>query len=79
MPLSDKGITEIQDGYFDLGSMMEGYLSQLDKIMTSEDFEDPSMMYDVLDLMIETIQEYGELIDDVYQTELISEEELDED
>jgi len=73
MALTDKGAEELHDIFMSFSGIMDGYLSELDKIIMTEDGEDTTTFDSLINLMRETIDNFEDDSVDVYDSEFIDE------
>jgi len=79
MPLTDNGKEVLQDAYMEFIGNLDGLLGELDRLTTSDEGEDFDIMEDVMDLIADSVDDFSVDISDIYDTEWLEEEELDED
>jgi hypothetical protein len=79
MPLTDNGKEVLQDAYMEFIGNLDGLLGELDRLTTSDEGEDFDIMEDVMDLIADSVDDFTVDISDIYDTEWLEEEELDED
>jgi DNA-binding PadR family transcriptional regulator len=71
MALTDQGAEELQDLFRSFAGIMDGYLSELDKIILTEDGEDADGIEDIIDLMRGSIDNFEEDAVNVYDDEFM--------
>jgi hypothetical protein len=77
MPLTDTGITEIQDAFLELQEELDSFIAELDRVINSEEVEDDEALDDILDLMQDSIEEFQDEIDEIFEDEFTSSTEAD--
>ena len=75
MALTDKGAEELHDIYMSFSGIMDGYLSELDKIILTEDGEDADGIEDIINLMRGSIDNFEEDAVNVYDEEFMDEDQ----
>jgi DNA-binding PadR family transcriptional regulator len=75
MALTDQGAEELQDLFRSFAGIMDGYLSELDKIILTEDGEDADGIEDIIDLMRGSIDNFEEDAVNVYDDEFMDDDE----
>jgi hypothetical protein len=75
MALTDQGAEELQDLFRSFAGIMDGYLSELDKIILTEDGEDADGIEDIIDLMRGSIDNFEEDAVNVYDEEFMDEDQ----
>jgi len=75
MALTDQGAEELQDLFRSFAGIMDGYLSELDKIILTEDGEDADGIEDIINLMRGSIDNFEEDAVNVYDDEFMDEDQ----
>ena len=75
MALTDQWAEELQDLFRSFAGIMDGYLSELDKIILTEDGEDADGIEDIIDLMRGSIDNFEEDAVNVYDEEFMDEDQ----
>tara|TARA_R110000751_G_scaffold57841_3_gene122525 strand:+ start:280 stop:537 length:258 start_codon:yes stop_codon:yes gene_type:complete len=75
MALTDQGAEELQDLFRSFAGIMDGYLSELDKIILTEDGEDADGIEDIINLMRGSIDNFEEDAVNVYDEEFMDEDQ----
>ena len=75
MALTDNGANELHDLFTSFSGIMDGYISELDKIIMTEDGEDTDAIEDIIELMRGSIDDFESDADMVYEEEFMDEDQ----
>ena len=79
MPLTDEGKEVLQDAYLEFTGNIEGLLDELDRLTTADEGEDFDIMDEVMNLIRQAVEDFDADLEQIYETEWLDEEELDDD
>lgn len=75
MRLTDNGVVRLQELYFELGSLLEGHLTQFDKLIMGEEGNDPQALEQMIEVLKNTVDEFEEESTRIYTEEWTSPED----
>lgn len=79
MALTDKGVVELQELYHELRGKLDGYISELDKLILTEDGEDVETIDSITELMVDSIEMFEEDMDAIFDAEFRDDSETFDD
>lgn len=69
MRLTETGITQLQELYWELGSLLDSHMVEFDKIIMVREGQDPNELETMIEVLKNTVMEFEEEVNRIYTEE----------